>query len=82
MDKKNTLILWLELIWWVITAVVVAVVLYPIYKAMYVWPFRTWNIIFIVGLLTLGRYVFLLKHTFMAKRQILKIALLDRKSVV
>jgi len=75
-DKKNTLILWLELIWWVITAVVVAVVLYPIYKAMYVWPFRTWNIIFIVGLLTLGRYVFLLKHTFMAKRQILKIALL------
>lgn len=55
---------------------VAAAVLYPVYKAMYVWPFRNWNIIFVVALLTLGRYIFLLKHTFLAKRQVLKIALL------
>lgn len=76
MEKRLSLILWLEIVWWIITGLVIAAVLYPIQKAMYVWPFRGWNIIFIVVLLTFGRYVFLLKHTFLAKRQVLKIALL------
>lgn len=76
MEKRLSLILWLEIVWWIITALVVWAVLFPIKEAMYVWPFRNWNIVFIVALLTLGRYIFLLKHTFLAKRQVLKIALL------
>lgn len=76
MDKKQSLTLWLELIWWVLTAVVVAAVLYPIHKAMNVWPFESLNIVFVVLLLTLARYIFLLKHTFLAKQQEVKVALL------
>ena len=76
MDKRQSLTLWLEIVWWIITALVAAAVLYPIQKAMHVWPFRISNILFIVVLLTLGRYIFLLKHTFLAKKQVLKVALI------
>lgn len=76
MDKRTTLTLWLEIVWWMITGLIVVAILYPIGKAIYVWPFQRWNIIFIVVLLTLGRYVFLLKHTFLAKKQVLKVALI------
>lgn len=76
MDKRNSLVLQLELVWWAVTALVVFAVLYPIHKAMYVWPFQGWNIVFIVALITLSRYIFLMPHTFIAKRQVLKIALL------
>ena len=58
------------------TAIVVIAVLYPIHKSMHVWPFQGWNIVFIITLLTLARYIFLLKHTFLAKQQEIKVALL------
>jgi hypothetical protein len=76
MDKKNVLKLWIELIWWIITLLVVCAVLYPVHKAIYVWPFQTWNIIFIVVLLTFARFTFLLPHTFLARIQVLKIAVI------
>lgn len=76
MRNKTLLLLFVELLWWLITAVVVWAVLSPIYKAMYVWPFRNLNIAYIVVLITLARYTFLLKHTFLAKQQILKIVLM------
>ena len=76
MKKSIALKLALEIIWWVVTAIIVWAVLQPIYKAMYEWPFRNSNIIFVVVLVTLTRYIFLLQHTFVAKRQVLKIALL------
>lgn len=76
MEKRQSLILLLELLCWVATAIVVVAVLYPINKAMHVWPFRDWNIVFIVVLLTLTRYIFLMKHTFLAKRQVLKAVLI------
>lgn len=76
MNKTTALKIALELIWWVITAVVVWAVLRPIYKAMYVWPFVWTNVLFVVCLLTLTRYVFLLRHTLIAKQQVLKIALM------
>jgi hypothetical protein len=76
MNKRQSLTLWLEVIWWIVTTLVVLAVLYPIRKAMNVWPFEAWNIVFIVVLITLSRYIFLIPHTFLAKRQILKIALL------
>ena len=76
MDKRTSLTLSLEIIWWVITALVVVATQYPIHKAMYVWPFAGWNIIFVVTLITLARYIFLLEHTFIARRQVLKVVLL------
>ncbi|MBV6443432.1 MAG: hypothetical protein DYG98_06095 [Haliscomenobacteraceae bacterium CHB4] len=76
MDKRQTLTLQLEILWWVITAIVAWAVLYPIYKAMYVWPFKWWNVVFVVVLITLARYIFLLQHTFLARKQVLKVTLL------
>jgi FlaA1/EpsC-like NDP-sugar epimerase len=76
MDKKQTLKLWLEVIWLVLTALVLMAVLYPIHKAMHVWPFQGWNIAFVIILLTLARYIFLMKHTFLATQQEVKVALL------
>lgn len=76
MDKRQSLTLLLELLWWVVTAVIVAVVLYPVHKAMYVWQFEWLNIIFIVTLVTFARYIFLLPHTFLARLQVLKAVLI------
>ncbi|MBN8678151.1 MAG: hypothetical protein J0M29_07980 [Chitinophagales bacterium] len=76
MNKSDTLKIALELIWLAITALVAWMVLQPIYKAMYVWPFEVWNVVFVVTLITLTRYIFLLQHTFVARRQVLKIVLL------
>ncbi len=76
MNKSNTLKISIELIWWVITAIVVWAVLQPIHKAMHVWVFNTWNAIFVVVLITLTRYIFLLKYTFLANLQVLKIVLM------
>lgn len=72
MDKRQNLILLLEIVWWVVTALAVWAILYPVYKAMYVWPFQGWNIAFVVALVTLARYTFLLEHTFIARKQVLK----------
>lgn len=66
----------LELTGWMLTLLVIVGVLYPIRVALPDWPFQTWNIIFIVVLITLGRYIFLLKHTFLAKMQYLKFVLI------
>lgn len=76
MDKRQSLILQLEIVWWVATAIAVWAVLYPIHKAMYVWPYEWWNIAFIIALITLTRYAFLLRHTFLAQKQTWKVVLL------
>lgn len=76
MDRSNQIKILLEFLWWGITALVVWMVLRPIYQAMYVWPFLWTNILFVVTLFTLTRYIFLLHHTFINKQQVLKIVLL------
>ena len=74
MENKNTnLQIRLELIWWLITIVVVIAVLFPIYKTKTDYPFYISNILFVISTITLTRYIFLLKHTFLAKRQWLKV---------
>lgn len=76
MNKSNLLKIVLELTWWVITALAVWAVLRPIHQAMHIWPFQTWNIVYVVALFTLTRYIFLLPYTFIARQQVLKIVLL------
>lgn len=76
MNKKQQLTLWLELLWWALTALIVWAVLYPINKSMHVWPFQTTNIAFVVIVVTLTRYTFLLKHTFLAWQQEIKVVLI------
>jgi FlaA1/EpsC-like NDP-sugar epimerase len=76
MNKSNTLKVTLELLWWVVTVIMVWAVLRPIHKAMHLWPFEAWNVVFVVSLITLTRYIFLLRYTFIARQQVLKIALM------
>ena len=64
-----------EFIWWVITAIIAYAVLYPITKAVYNFPFLMTNVIFVIVFITFTRYIFLLKHTFLAKRQLIKIGI-------
>ncbi len=76
MEQNKGLFLKLELIWWLFTLILVAGVLYPILSKVNSYPFLLINIVFIIVFVTFTRYVFLLKHTFIAKKQILKIVLM------
>jgi len=67
----------LELVWWIATLVIVALFLLPVMN--YIgdgYEFYQPNIIFIVLFVTFTRYIFLLKHTFLAKNKILKLILI------
>ncbi len=66
MDKNKRLQITLELIWWVVTLVVVVGVLFPINNAFKDYPFWATNILFIVVFITYTRYIFLLKHSLFA----------------
>ena len=72
MDKRVLL----ELIWWLITAILLIGVLLPIYTNVPNYPFYFINAIYIITFITLTRYIFLLKHTFLAKRQRIKLILI------
>ncbi len=72
MDGKQSLHFRLEIIWWFFTLILVTGVLYPILSKVDNYPFLVINIIFIIVFVTFTRYIFLLKHTFLAKQQLLK----------
>jgi FlaA1/EpsC-like NDP-sugar epimerase len=76
MEQQTRLKIWIELIWWFITALIVTAVLYIPQNSLNEWPFIWWNALFVVVLITLSRYIFLLKYTFLGKQQELKIALM------
>lgn len=65
----------MELLWWLITALVLAAVLLPIYFNIGNFPFYWLNTLVIVCFITLARYIFLLPYTFLAHRETLKIAI-------
>jgi len=74
-STKKNLTIRLELIWWLFTAVVVAGVLYPILKSFSNYPYLIINSLFVIIFITFTRHVFLLEHTFLAHRQVLKAAI-------
>ncbi|RLD18527.1 MAG: hypothetical protein DRI69_10200 [Bacteroidetes bacterium] len=82
MNEQNSLKLKLELMWWVFTAILAAAVLAPIYLNNITFPFYVTNIVFIVVFVTVTRYVFLLKHTWLVQMKWLKIALVVGSVIV
>ena len=55
----------LELIWWLVTAILVVLLMLPIYSSIgSQYPYYQPNIFFIVVFVTFTRYIFLLKYTF------------------
>jgi hypothetical protein len=57
----------LELVWWVVTAVILTTLMFPIWKDFSTFPFHNTLIVFILCFITFTRYGFLLKHTFLAE---------------
>ena len=68
---KNKLLF--EAIWWCITAVIVATVMFPIWKDFPAFPFKTTNILYVLAFVTFTRFAFFLKYTFLADAVYVKI---------
>ncbi|MFK7809604.1 MAG: hypothetical protein AB8F74_17500 [Saprospiraceae bacterium] len=75
MNRQNNLAVRLELVWWLFTFIVLAGVLIPVHNTTTDYPFWIANSIFVIVFITLTRYVFLLRHTFLADKQTLKVVL-------
>ena len=73
--KQRSLKIQMETIWWVITAIVSYIILHPIINNFISYKFLYTNVLFIVVFLTYARYIFLLKHTFLAHLQPIKFIL-------
>lgn len=76
-QQQQSLFIKLEILWWMITAIVTLGVLYPIYaKVDSNYPFYFSNILFIVVFITFTRLIFLLKYSFLADWEKVKIVLI------
>jgi len=78
MNQKITL----EIIWWLVTALITVGVLFPILTTVEEYYFLIPNIVFIVVFVTFTRYIFLLKYTFLAHSQYGKAAFVLTSLVV
>lgn len=63
----------LEIFWWLFTASIAFLVVLPILLNVQGFPFLWSNIAFVVAFITLTRYIFLLKYTWLARRETFKI---------
>lgn len=69
MEKTLRYKLSLEAMWWLATAIIVGLVMYPILSATTRHPAPWQNIAYIVAAVTFSRYLFLLPTTLIAKNQ-------------
>lgn len=65
-----------ELIWWLFTVVLCALVLLPIYSNGIKFPFYVYNIIYIIAAITLTRYLFFLTFSWLRDRFIAQAAVI------
>ncbi len=66
----------LEVVWWVITALLTFLIILPVLQSSQRYPFIFTNSLFIVAFITIVRYTFFLKYTLIAKEQYVKLALI------
>jgi len=67
---------WSELIWWLVTAIVASLILYPVYYYKIEYPFYVQNLIFIFGFFIFFRWVILWHLTPYARWQWLKLVII------
>ena len=72
-QQEKAKLLAIEGISLLMTAVIVVVVMYPIWTQFPEFKFQWTNVLYIVVFLTFTRYTFLLRYTFLAKAQNVKI---------
>jgi glucan phosphoethanolaminetransferase (alkaline phosphatase superfamily) len=73
LKEVKSKLLAIETISLLMTAIVVVVVMYPIWTQFPEYSFNWTNIIYILAFLTFTRYTFLLRYTFVATQQNIKI---------
>lgn len=66
----------LELMWWVLTLLIILLVLLPVAIKLTNYPFWIINILYITTFVTTTRYIFLLSSTFLARRLWWKLAII------
>ena len=71
--KKNSLLVKFEILWWIFTLVLLIGILYPILPYLNSYTFLFTNLIYIIVFITITRYIFFLRHTFLAHKEILKL---------
>jgi hypothetical protein len=77
MEKgRQRLMIQFELFWWLFTLIAALAVVLPIYLWAPSFPFFRDNLIFVVVFITLSRYIFFLQHSFWARWQLLKVAMI------
>lgn len=76
MEKRTQLLLSLEIIFWLVTAIVVFLVMRPIFNVLTSFKFSTQNIVYIIIFVTYTRFLFLLEYTFFAKNPRIKVLLI------
>ena len=75
--QQKSLFIKLELVWWLLTIIIAIGILYPIYsKIGDTYPFYAANLLFIITFITFTRLIFLLKHSFLANWEKIKIGLI------
>lgn len=74
MDMKIPLALRLEFFWLLLVVSVFGLVAAPIYLKLPAFPFFSMNLLFVAVFIIAIRFIFHLQYTFLAKRQVLKIA--------
>jgi len=73
MNQDRKLILNLELVWWILTAIVAYLVVRPILENFTNFKFLWLNILYVALLITYIRHIFLLKYSLIAKEQRIKL---------
>ena len=76
MERQRKLLLNLELLFWLVTALIALGVLYPIFSTFNGFPFLWKNILVIVVFVTYTRYTFLWQHTLLPTSNIFRAAIL------
>lgn len=65
-----------ELLWWIFTLLVIAIVLFPIWDNDIDFPFYFQNALLVALFITFTRYIFLLPLTFIARMKWIKVAII------
>lgn len=71
-----------ELLWWLATFILAAIVLYPIWRNAPTYPFFAENLFFIVAFVTFTRYIFLLPTTLIARMKWIKVIIIAAAAIM
>lgn len=73
MNKDQTFLFKFELVSWLITALLLVAIIFPVFSNTPNYPFLVPNVVFVLTFLTFTRFIFLLRFTFLRYLQWAKV---------